>query len=60
MGEFYNVVSLAGKYYLECQCKDSDWNLIAVKLDLDQAQKIDKFESDQAEAKTNFLKSLLD
>ena len=60
MGESYNVVSLAGKLYLEYQGKDTEWRLVALKLDLDQEKKIDKFESDQAVAKTNFLKSLLD
>ena len=60
MGELYRVVTLAGKYYLECQSLDTDWRLIAVKLDLDQTNKIERFEADQSQAREKLLKSLLD
>ena len=58
MGDFYNIVELAGAYYLEYQNENSGWHPIAVALTADQVMEVEAFSRKQSEENMEFMRTL--
>ena len=59
MGDFYQVVELAGVFYIEYQSEKTGWNTIAVQLTNNQSLETKAFFKKQADEKRAFLKGMI-